>query len=157
MCTLEQDIKTYPGLIVYEISSLRFCSNIASINNLVKLNQVNILADYYERVFTEIVVNEKTYPLVNMQLLLKLRRQDLTDSSRLLLYDSETTKYFFIANRIFHIVTCESKFREAPLISKPTIRSEYIAGAIMFEDTEQHIIDMEKVGKTLNKKKILND
>ena len=152
MHNLEQDIKTYPGLIVYEISHLRFCSNIAAIKILVKPHEVQIDESYPERVFSELKLERTRYPLVNIPLLLNLKKTILTDNSRLLLYDSDTTNFFFVVDKIFHIVTSGSNFKEAEIIKKPSLKSDYLAGAINFENSEQTILDMEKIGEAIKSK-----
>ena len=147
MPDLASDISSFQGIITYEISKLKFFTNIIKISHNLKLEYVDFPKDFLQREYVKVNMEEMEYYLINVPLLLKLKKFKFTEKSRILFYDYNNIRFFFPVSKINHMMTVDNKFRESTKIVKPSYKSEYVPEAMIIEDSEFLRLDLEKIGR----------
>jgi purine-binding chemotaxis protein CheW len=151
----ENEIKNAQGLIIYEISKRKFCTDIAKINNILKMKYVELPETFHKSIVSKIIVDDYLYNLINISKLLNLNEESISEKTRLLLYDSDELKLYFLVDQIHHIVIHDTYYKDTEEISEPMIKSKYIKGTVNFENSEVIILDLEKIGTEFISKNIL--
>lgn len=146
MHEISSDIIDYQGLIIYEISNMKFCSNIMDVSNIIQTTRLDFAPDYLEKTITKVTINNIEFPLVNIQLLLKLNKIKISSNNRLLFYESEDVHFLFLVEKIHHIVSVNQESNGIKIREKGSIDLDYIAGAIDLDGSETLILDLEKIG-----------
>lgn len=149
----ENEIKNAQGLIIYEISKRKFCTDIAKINNILKMKYVELPETYNKSLVSKIIVDDYLYHLINISKLLILNQESLSEKTRLLLYDADGLKFYFLVDQIHHIVIHDTYYKDTEEILEPQLKSKYIKGTINFENSEVIILDLEKIGNEFIPKK----
>jgi hypothetical protein len=147
MPDLASDITSFQGIITYEISKLKFFTNIIKISHNLKLEYVDFPSDFLQREYVKVQMEEMQYLLVNVPKILNLKRFKFTEKSRILFYDYEDIRFFFPVSKINHMMTVDNNFRESVKIVKPSYRSEYVSGAMIIDEVEFLRLDLDKIGK----------
>ena len=139
------DISAYKGLIIYEIANRKFCADLLKISNIFKLDEIVFPPEFYSNIVSTLHIQNKKFPLINLSLLLDLDTNSISNFSRLLLYEGNSHKYFFLSGKIHHMVTIDRKFLETVDEIEPSLKSEYVYGAVKLENEEVIMLDFEKI------------
>lgn len=140
------EIKNAQGLIIYEISQRKFCTDIAKINNIMKMKFVELPENFSKGIVSKIIIDDYQFHLFNLSKLLSLHNEPLTEKNRLLLYDYDKIKFYFLVDQVHHIVIHDTYYRDTEEIIEPQLKSEFLKGTIRFENSEIGILDLAKIG-----------
>ncbi len=144
------EIQNAQGLIIYEISDQKFCTDIAKINNILKMKFVELPENFSKNISTKIIIDDYQFHLLNLSKLLRLKEKPISEKTRLLLFDYSNVKFYFMVDQIHHIVIHDAQFKDTEEVIKPQLHNDFLIGAIDFENSEVSILDLEKIGRSFS-------
>ncbi len=136
------------GLIIFNICGREYCADIKNLSTVFKANDSRFKEG--NRSDNEVYYEGQLYKLIDINTVLKMPLSEITDNSRLILFEIFGKMFGFIADQIIEIITTDLIFQEKFLDLIPATNEEYIKGELLFQNRKILFPDYERISKELS-------
>ena len=137
------------GLLIFEISSQQFCSDMRFITAILSLKEAS--SNSSKMIKSEIQFNGDNYKLINIYKILNFNAVKQKSETRIILFDIFQKKFGFIVDKVSEILTTEKIFVNKSLDMILSSAIKYVKGYLIFENRKILLLDFERITKELNK------
>ena len=133
------------GLLIFGISNKEFCTDIKNLKTVIKIAETKFKDEFKDEVYFD----DRLFKIIDIQKMLKIRLEELTTNTRIILFETFGKMFGFFVDRIIEIITTDTIFKQQYLDMIPSSKEDYISGELIIEKRKILMLDFEKISKEL--------
>lgn len=139
--------ESIPGLLIFEVDDMIFCTDIRMITVIQKPEEIEWGGSVNSRDLTKLNFRGEVYNIINFNRMMKLKRKSIVIDSRILLLDVFERKIAFFVDKVNEMLSLDKLFIEKSINYVPAENIDYVSGILNFQNKSCYFPDYARIVK----------